>query len=99
VSQPPEPEPTPPPPPAIVGTQPRNADEVNGLVGAHLRGFVASRGTVHQDELFFSVTDLKAAPYYFTDQQEALLKSAISSLDTALQAVDMTFISRIVGMW
>lgn len=88
-----------PPPPATVGTQPRNADEVNGLVGLHLRQFCAAKVTVGQDQEFLLATDLKAAPYYFTPDQETLIKSAISSLDASLDAVDMTFISRIVGMF
>jgi len=87
-----------PPPPDTVGTQPRNATEVNGLVGTHLRDFLVSRARINQDHEFFAVTDLKAAPYYFSDSQEALLKSAITDLDAALDAVDLTFISQIVGM-
>jgi len=87
-----------PPPPATVGTQPQSAHEVNGLVGTHLRDFLAAKGHVNQDHEFFTVTDLKAAPYYFSASQEALLKSAIADLDTALDAVDLTFISQIVGM-
>ena len=88
----------PPPPPETIGTQPRNAMEVNGLVGSHLREFLVSKSRINQDHEFFAVTDLKIAPYYFSDQQEALLKSAIADLDTALDAVDLTFISQIVGM-
>jgi len=91
-------EPTQPPPPATVGTQPRNADEVNGLVGTHLRGFAASKMAVHTDQEFFLATDLKVAPYWFTADQETLIKSAVAGLDASLQAVDMTFISRIIGM-
>jgi hypothetical protein len=87
-----------PPPPATVGTQPRSADEVNGLVGTHLRGFCASKVTIGQDHEFLSATDLMADPYYFTGEQETLIKSAIADLDTALDGLDMTFISRLVGM-
>ena len=87
-----------PSPPATVGTQPRNADEVNALVGTHLRGFISSKHTINQDHDFFASVDLKAAPYYFTVDQETLIKSAIADLDTALDAIDMTFINRIVGM-
>jgi len=88
----------PPPPPTTIGTQPRNADEVNGLLGTHLRGFAANKVTINQDHAWLGVTDLKAAPYYFSDEQEATLKSAIADLDVALDAVDMTFISRIIGI-
>jgi len=87
-----------PPPPDTVGTQPRNASEVNGLVGTHLRDFLTAKARVGQDQEFFSVTDLKGAPYHFSGQQEALLKSAIADLDTALDAIDLAFISQIVGM-
>jgi hypothetical protein len=87
-----------PSPPATIGTQPRNADEVNGLVGTHLRGFVANKNAIDQDHNFFGSTDLTGAPYFFTVDQETLLKSAIADLDTALDGIDMTFISRIIGM-
>lgn len=92
-------QPTPPPPPATIGTNPKSADEVNGLVGTHLKGFLASQATIHQDQNFMAATDLTAAPYYFDSTQESDIKSAISALDTALQAIDLTFISRIVGMF
>jgi hypothetical protein len=90
--------PEPPPPPTTIGTQPKSADEVNGLIGTHLRGFSASKITINQDAAWLAVTDLKEAPYYFAADQEATIKSAIADLDTALDAVDMTFISRIIGI-
>jgi len=91
-------QPATPPPPATLGNNPKSADEVNGLIGTHLRGFTASKITIQQDQNFMSVTDLKAAPYYFSDTQEATIKSAISALNTALQAIDMTFIYQIIGI-
>lgn len=94
MSLPPEPS-----PPATVGTQPKNADEVNALTGLHLRDFLRAKAAVNQDQDFFLATDLKLAPYYFTADQETLLKSAIGSLDTALDAIDLTFVNRIVGMF
>ena len=88
-----------PPPPATIGTNPRNADEVNGLVGTHLKGFLASKGTIEQDQNFMSATDLNVAPYWFSSEQETQIKTAIAQLNTSLQTVDLTFISRIVGMF
>jgi hypothetical protein len=85
-------------PPTTVGTQPRSADEVNALVGNHLRAFSANKITVGQDHDWLITVDLKAAPYFFAADQETLIKSAIADLDTALDAVDMTFISQLVGM-
>ena len=88
----------PPPPPATVGTQPRNADEVNALVGTHLRAFMTSKIVVNQDHDFLAATDLQEAPYYFSSEQETLIKSALADLDTALDQIDTTFISRLIGM-
>jgi hypothetical protein len=86
------------PPPETIGTQPRTATEVNNLIGTHLRAFAASKVQTNQDAAWLAVTDLKVAPYYFTDEQEATIKSAVADLDTALDAIDMTFISRIIGI-
>lgn len=87
-----------PPPPATIGTNPRNADEVNGLTGTHLRSFLTVRTMIGQDQDFMAAADLKVAPYFFTEEQETDIKTAVAGLDTALQAVDLTFISRVVGM-
>lgn len=89
----------PPPPPETIGTQPRNAAEVNALIGMHLKGFLASRATVGQDAKFLAVTDLKAAPYFYSPSQEALIKSAVTDLDNNLDGIDTTFIDQIVGMF
>lgn len=91
-------QPTNPSPPAVIGTNPRNADEVNGLVGTHLRSFLSVRSMIGQDQDFMAAAILTDAPYYFTAEQETEIKSAVAGLNTALQAVDLTFISRVVGM-
>ena len=85
-------------PPATVGTQPENAFAVNQLIGQHLRQFGQSKIVINQDNNWLVTVDLKAAPYYFSADQETLLKSAVADLDTALDALDMTFISRIIGL-
>ena len=91
-------QPEPPPPPAVVGTQPTDANTLNLLVGTHLRTFMQSRATINQDASFLAATDLKAFPYGYSADQETLIKSAIADLDTTLDGIDLTFISRIVGM-
>jgi hypothetical protein len=91
--------PTTPPPPDTIGSQPKNAAQVNDTVGLHLRQFLAAKIAINQDQDYFAATDLKAAPYYFTPAQETDLKTAISQLDSALDAIDLTFINRIVGMY
>jgi len=84
--------------PQTVGTQPRNADEVNNVIGQHLRAFTQSKGVINQDHSWLETVDLKEAPYYFAADQETLLKSAIADLDASLDQVEMTFISRIIGL-
>jgi len=91
-------EPIPPTPPETVGTAPRSAAEVNGLVGLHLKDFLRIKTIINQDAAWLAPTLLTDPPYYFTSEQETLIKSAINDLDTALDGIDMTFISRLVGM-
>jgi hypothetical protein len=87
-----------PQPPSTVGTAPRNADEVNGLVGLHLKDFLRIKTVINQDAAWMAPTLLTDPPYHFTADQETLIKSALNDLDTALDAIDLTFISRLVGM-
>lgn len=89
---------TQPAPPPTIGSNPRSAEEVNGLVGLHLKQFVVAKAVINQDQDFFAATDLKVAPYFFSADQETQIKTAFSQLDTALDAVDMTFINRLIGM-
>lgn len=83
--------------PTTVGTEPRNADDLNGVVGLHLNSFLNIRTIINQDQNWLAATDLKVEPYLFTADQETLIKSAISGLNGALQGVDLTFINRLVG--
>lgn len=85
--------------PQSVGAQPRDGNEVNTMIGQHLRSFTTIKNSINQDAGFLLATDLKAAPYYFTSDQETLIKSAIAGLDTSLDTVDMTFINRLVGLY
>jgi len=86
-------------PPITVGLAPASAYEVNSQVGLHLRDFTTIQERIHHDQEFLVATDLMAEPYFFTEDQATLLKSAVSGLDTALQAVDMTFIDRLTGLF
>ena len=81
-----------------VGLSPTNADQVNLNVGQLMRDFATTRALVHQQQAWLAAQDLKAPPYSMTSDDETLIKSAVSVLDTDLQAVDMTFISRLIGL-
>ena len=85
--------------PDTVGLDPRSGDEVNQQVGTHLRQFVNVKETVGHDQDWLLGVDLKIEPYLFTAEQETLIKSAVADLDTALDAVNMTFISQLTGMF
>lgn len=89
------PEPT---PPTTIGAQPINATEVNNRVGNCLRQFLQIQQIIDQNQSWLLGADLKLAPYYFTEAQELDLKSAVGSLDTALDAIDMTFVNRLIGL-
>ena len=84
--------------PLTVGLQPISADEVNRRVGTHLQQFLELKNQINQDQAYLLATDLKVPPYNFSATQETLIKSAINGLDTSLDAVDMTFITRLIGL-
>lgn len=87
------------PPALVTGVNPQNAAEINMTLGVHLRGFVDLRETIAHDQGFLAGTDLTAAPYSMSADDQTLLKSAISDLNMALQGIDMTFINRLTGLW
>ena len=85
--------------PLTIGLAPTSPGEVNNSIGVHLRQFVDIKALINGDAAWLGATDLKAPPYNFTADQETLIKSAITDLDTALDGVDMTFISRLIGLY
>jgi hypothetical protein len=80
------------------GMSPKSADEVNLNVGFTLRAFSQNKTLVNQYEEWLASTDLKVDPYNMSPEDETLIKSAIGGLDTTLDTVDMTFISRLIGL-
>lgn len=81
-----------------VGLSPKSADEVNLNVGMLLRTFTDTRAKVKVQADWLAATDLKLDPYLMTAEDETAIKSAVVSLNDALQAIDMTFISRLIGL-
>lgn len=82
-----------------VGLSPKSADEVNNLIGTHMRQFVDVQNAIGGDNDWLAAADLKLEPYLMSAEDETLIKSAIADLDTALVAVNMTFINRLVGLY
>jgi hypothetical protein len=83
----------------MAGLTPSTAAEVHNNVGVILRRFVDDKESVNHLAASLAPLDLKIAPYFMSEEDETLIKSAVNALDTALDAIDMTFISRLVGMW
>lgn len=83
----------------MVGLSPASAQEVNNLIGSHLRAFTDIKTTVNQDNEWLQTADLKAEPYLMTPEDETLIKSAIADLDVVLDGIDMTFINRLTGLF
>lgn len=83
----------------MAGMNPANASEVHFSVGSTLRAFVNAKDSVGRAQSSLAPLDLKIAPYSMTAEDETLIKSAINQLDTALDAVDMTFINRLIGIY
>lgn len=93
-----------PPPPTAgyqtsVGLNPNNASEINQQVGYLLRQYQEIVARVKHFNVSLQSLTLTAAPYNMTPEDDSLIKSAIGGLDTSLQAVDMTFINRLTGLW
>lgn len=90
------------PPPGgqtTVGLTPTSASDVNMNVGALLRQFSEVKARVGHFQDWLVTIDLKGEPYMMSADDETLTKSAIGGLDAALDAVDMTFINRLTGLW
>jgi hypothetical protein len=81
------------------GLAPGNSYEVNSSIGTHLRQFTDLKETIGHDYESLLGTDLKAEPFNMSADDETLIKSAVSDLHTALQAIDTTFINRLTGLW
>jgi hypothetical protein len=82
-----------------VGLTPASAGEVNNSVGNILRQFTDIKESVNHLADNLAPLDLQGEPYLMSAEDETLIKSAVNGLDTALDAIDMTFVVRLTGMW
>lgn len=87
----------------MAGANPQTASDVNVMVGSLLRQFIAFQQQTARYQAWMAANDLKvitnwpAAAAGVSD--EANIKSAISGLNTALAAIDLTFINRLTGLF
>lgn len=80
-----------------IGTLPAGNNDVNLAIGGLCRQFLLFKDSVHRAQKTFAALDLTLAPYTFDATGNSNLKSALNGLDTAMQAVDTTFIDRVAG--
>lgn len=83
----------------MAGSAPQTAADVNQAVGSLVRQIIGIRDQVARFQTYMAATDLKAAPLSMASADEANIKSAISGLNTALQAIDYTFVNRLNGLF
>lgn len=83
----------------MAGMNPQTAQEVNTGVGLVLRQFVMARDAVNRSQASLAPLTLTGPPYSMSEADETLIKSAMNDLDTALDAIDMTWISRLIGIY
>ena len=83
----------------MAGLTPKTADEIHYQVGTLLRQFVDLKERISQQQASLAPLVLTDPPYEMPSEDETLLKSAINQLDTELDAMDMTFVNRLVGLW
>lgn len=81
------------------GRTPQTAADVNNDVGMHLQQFVNIKNTILNDYSNLLGLNLQGPPYNMSAADETDIKTAINGLNTALQAVDMTFIDRLTGLF
>jgi hypothetical protein len=82
-----------------VGLTPASAGELNNSVGNILRSFTDIKESINHLADSLAPLDLQAPPYSMSADDETLIKSAVNSLDTELDEIDMTFVVRLTGMW
>lgn len=83
----------------MAGLTPGTSDQVNMEIGTHLRAFVDVKNTIFNDQASLAGLQLQQPPYDMSAADETDIKTAINQLNTALQAVDMTFIDRLTGLF
>lgn len=82
-----------------IGLDPQTAADVRVAVGGLLRQFVITREQVARYQASLAGFDLTQPPYSMGAIESATIGSALNGLNTALQAVDLTFINELTGLF
>jgi hypothetical protein len=80
-----------------IGTNAQTNNDINLAVGGTCRQFLLFKAQVARLQATLAGLTLTTAPFTFSANDEAVLKSAINGLNTALVAIDVTFINECAG--
>jgi hypothetical protein len=83
----------------MAGLAPQTAMEINNQTGQLMRDFVEMKEKVGHYRDSMAGLLLTEPPFDMSAEDETLIKTAINQIDTALDAIDMTFINRLVGLF
>jgi hypothetical protein len=83
----------------MAGATPQTADQVNFSVGQHLQQFVTVKEIIEHDSANLAGIDLTQPPYAMSADDQTTIKTALNTLNAALQGIDMTFIDRLTGLF
>jgi hypothetical protein len=81
------------------GATPQTAEQVNFSIGQHLQQFVSIKESIEHDAANLAGIDLTQPPYSMAPDDQTTIKTALNQLNGDLQAVDMTFINRLTGLF
>lgn len=83
----------------MTGLSPSSGGQLQTLVGSLARQVVLMGAQVNRYAEYAAATDFTAAPLSLTSQDQAVLKSAIASMQTAFSGMDQTFLTEVAGLY
>jgi hypothetical protein len=83
----------------MAGLSPSSGDQLEALIGSLARQVALMAAQVNRYSEYSAATDFTAAPLSVSSQDEAVLKSAIGSMQTAFSGMDQTFLIEVAGLY
>jgi hypothetical protein len=83
----------------MAGLAPSSGAQLEQLIGSFARQVVLMSAQAGRFSDYSAATDFTAAPLSISAQDEAVLKSAIGSIQTAFAGMDLTFITQVAGLY
>jgi hypothetical protein len=83
----------------MAGLAPADGGQLEALIGSLARQVVLMAAQVNRYSEYAAATDFTAAPLSVSSQDQAVLKSAISAMQTAFSGMDQTFLIEVAGLY